>query len=224
MGNMYNPGVNPNAMMGQQGGSNYAPQPRQDSGPQTSPIDLMLLSQLAMSAPRRGAPDGTGSGTSGGLGVDGGLGAGSLGGPGYQMPSHSGYGGRNGLPDWITDPNLQYGQSYGSLGGLWAAENGGMLGRVAGLASGIPGLGTLGGWWGNQYIDNNVFANRSFARTPTDDMLDSYLYGTAAQSSPWLGDTSGGGPSYGPGMRPVQSGRSSGSANLPGGIKWRKRK
>lgn len=117
-----------------------------------------------------GGAQGGGGGQGGYGGSSSGMGPGGMGGsgPGSGGPSGAGYGsngfgsfdpGNFGTRDWASGTIFDQSTNYGSRGGLWAAENGRLLGNLFGAATGLPGMGTVGNWAGNQYLNNNVFQN-----------------------------------------------------------------
>ena len=129
-------------------------------------------------------------GMNGGASPQGGMGAGGNGGyaggeSGFRsMAPFNNQAGNGWMPNWMqpTPP--------GSMTGLNFAENGRSIGTGLGLAMGIPGMGELGNFFGNQYINNHVFQNPSDARAPG---LGPVTFGDFAQqnSSQGFNDTGG---------------------------------
>ena len=129
--------------------------------PQMSPEYLRDLSTMGMSgAPNFGTPYGPqgllpGSGMEprfGGFGGGAGFGGDISGESGFrQLGPIGGNGSPNWMPSWLRSPQP------GTPGGLNLAENGQLIGQGLGLAFGLPGLGSLGNAFGNQYINNHTF-------------------------------------------------------------------
>lgn len=96
------------------------------------------------------------------------------GGPGSGGPSGIGYGsngfgglggfGTPGGSRWSDGTIFDQSVNYGSPGGLWAAQNGGLIGSGIGALTGLQGLGAIGRGLGNQYMSNNVFQNPAFGQ------------------------------------------------------------
>jgi len=69
-------------------------------------------------------------------------------------------GGGFGLGDTYNATDLEklFGnKDIGSLNGLNLSEQGGLIGKGVGLLTGLPLMGQLGGWLGQQYRDNRTF-------------------------------------------------------------------
>ena len=107
-----------------------------------------------------------------GPGGGGGRGGRDYGGSTFGSGYGSGYGASGSGNSYTYRPTdlqrLGGEQSIGSLNQLRLAENAGLIGRAAGALTGIPGLGTLGSYLGDRFIDNTVFMGPVDPNNPWD--------------------------------------------------------
>jgi len=103
------------------------------------------------------APGGVSAGPASGRGgMGGGAGSGGDINSEYQF-RQLGSGGQagGGIPDWLQ----QNPANQGSMTGLNIADSGGTIGAVLAALLGLPGGRALGNYFGDRYINNNIFEN-----------------------------------------------------------------